>query len=83
VPPLFFCFICQLFQSFRRKTSHTQLVDQKFNSFSAKCFSEDVCQLILCIDKVKLYYSILNLLFDEVESDVNKFGSIMLNVVAA
>ncbi|GJV94130.1 hypothetical protein Tco_1541943 [Tanacetum coccineum] len=36
-------------------------------------FSEDVRKLILRIDKVKLYYSVLNLLFDEVESDVNLF----------
>ncbi|GKA04157.1 hypothetical protein Tco_0676938 [Tanacetum coccineum] len=60
-------------QGSRRKTSHSQLVDKKFNSFSAKCFSEDVRQLILRIDKVKLYYSVLNLLFYEVESDVNMF----------
>ncbi|GJX24397.1 hypothetical protein Tco_0228842 [Tanacetum coccineum] len=32
-------------------TSHSQLVDKKFNSFSAKGFSEDVRQLILRIDK--------------------------------
>ncbi|GJW16469.1 putative ribonuclease H-like domain-containing protein, partial [Tanacetum coccineum] len=37
--------------SLRRKTSHSQLVDKKFNSFSAKGFSEDVCRLILRIDK--------------------------------
>ncbi|GJU17635.1 hypothetical protein Tco_1145601 [Tanacetum coccineum] len=42
--------------SLRRTTSHSQLVDKKFNSFSAKGFSEDVRQLILRIDKVKLYY---------------------------
>ncbi|GJZ04553.1 hypothetical protein Tco_0537828, partial [Tanacetum coccineum] len=56
-----------------RKTPHSKLIDKKFNSFSAKCFSEDVHQLILRIDKVKLYYSVLNLLFYEVESDVNAF----------
>ncbi|GKA52771.1 hypothetical protein Tco_0746086 [Tanacetum coccineum] len=61
------------FQSLRRETSHSQLVDKKVNSFSAKGFSKDVRQLILRIDKVKLYYSVLNLLFYEVESDVNMF----------
>ncbi|GKG27404.1 hypothetical protein Tco_0403107, partial [Tanacetum coccineum] len=70
VPPVFFCFICQLFHGLWRKTSHSQLVDKKFNSFSAKGFSEDVCQLILGIEKVKLYYSVLNLLFYEVESEI-------------
>ncbi|GJS78800.1 hypothetical protein Tco_0728681 [Tanacetum coccineum] len=59
--------------SLRCKTPHSQLVDKKFNAFSAKGFSEDVRQLILRIDKVKFYYSILNLLFDEVESDVTMF----------
>ncbi|GJX94197.1 putative ribonuclease H-like domain-containing protein [Tanacetum coccineum] len=42
VPPLFINFICQLFQSLWHKTPHSQLVDQKFNSFLAKGFSEDV-----------------------------------------
>ncbi|GJY15142.1 hypothetical protein Tco_0385564 [Tanacetum coccineum] len=42
VPLLFINFICQMFQSLRRKTSHSQLVNQKFNSISAKSFSEDV-----------------------------------------
>ncbi|GJR46844.1 hypothetical protein Tco_1314947 [Tanacetum coccineum] len=60
-------------QGLLRKTLHSQLVDKQLNSFSAKGFSEDVCQLILRIDKVKLYYSVLNLLFYEVESDVNMF----------
>ncbi|GKD00415.1 hypothetical protein Tco_1170689, partial [Tanacetum coccineum] len=59
--------------SLRRKTSHSQLADKKLYSFSVKSFSEDVHQLILRVDKVKLYYSILNLLFYEVESDVNMF----------
>ncbi|GJV16923.1 hypothetical protein Tco_1362246 [Tanacetum coccineum] len=63
-------FICQLFQSLRRKTPHSQLVDQKFNSFSAKSFSEDVRQLILRIDKVKFNHPILNMLLDKVKSDV-------------
>ncbi|GJR70727.1 hypothetical protein Tco_0016792 [Tanacetum coccineum] len=39
--------------SVRRKTPHSQLVDKKFNPFSAKSFSEDVRQLILRIDKHK------------------------------
>ncbi|GJV30843.1 hypothetical protein Tco_1391243 [Tanacetum coccineum] len=63
-------FICQLFQSLQRKTPHSQLVDQKFNYFSAKSFSEDVRQLTLCIDKVKFDHPILNTLLDKVKSDV-------------
>ncbi|GJZ20288.1 putative ribonuclease H-like domain-containing protein [Tanacetum coccineum] len=39
--------------SLRRKTPHSQLVDKKFNSFSAKGFSEDARQLILRINKHK------------------------------
>ncbi|GJR85581.1 receptor-like protein EIX2 [Tanacetum coccineum] len=69
--------------SLRRKTSHSQLVDQKFNSISAKSFSEDVCQLILRIDKVKFDHPILNMLLDKVKFDVYMHGSGMLNVVAA
>ncbi|GKD59137.1 hypothetical protein Tco_1296646 [Tanacetum coccineum] len=69
--------------SLRRKTSHSQLVDQKFNSFSTNSFSEDVCQLILRIDKVKFDHLILNMLLDKVKSDVYMLGSGMLNVVAA
>ncbi|GJY42470.1 hypothetical protein Tco_0429740 [Tanacetum coccineum] len=57
-------------KSLRRKTPHSQLVDQKFNSFSAKSFSEDVRQLILRIDKVKFDHPILNMLLDKVKSDV-------------
>ncbi|GJZ70769.1 hypothetical protein Tco_0634620 [Tanacetum coccineum] len=91
VPPLFINFICQLFQSIRRKTPHSQLVDKKFNSFSAKSFSEDVRQLILVkippIDipygQVKFDHTILNMLLDEVKPDVYMLGSGMLNVVAA
>nr|GEV52181.1 hypothetical protein [Tanacetum cinerariifolium] len=49
----------------RCKTSHSQLVDKKFNSFSAKSFSEEIRQLILCVDEVKFNHPILNLLFDE------------------
>ncbi|GJU35075.1 reverse transcriptase domain-containing protein, partial [Tanacetum coccineum] len=60
VPPLFINFICQLFQSIRRKTPHSQLVDKKFNSFSAKSFSKDVRQLIFRFDKVKVRSTILN-----------------------
>ncbi|GKA84918.1 reverse transcriptase domain-containing protein [Tanacetum coccineum] len=67
VPPLFINFICQLFQSIRRKTPHSQLVDKKFNSFSAKSFSKDVRQLIFRIDKVKFGHTILNMLLDEVK----------------
>ncbi|GJS15813.1 hypothetical protein Tco_0410285 [Tanacetum coccineum] len=70
-------------KSLRRKTSYSQLVDHKFNSFSAKRFSEDVCQLILRIDKVKFDHPIFNMLLDKVESDVYMLGSGMLNVVAA
>nr|GEV50479.1 hypothetical protein [Tanacetum cinerariifolium] len=47
VPSLFINFIRQLFQSLWRKTSHVQLVDHKLNSFFAKSFGEDVCQLTL------------------------------------
>ncbi|GKB33478.1 hypothetical protein Tco_0872879, partial [Tanacetum coccineum] len=50
---------------------------------SAKSFSEDVCQLILRIDKVKFDHPILNMLLDKVKSDVYMLGSGMLNVVAA
>ncbi|GKG11126.1 hypothetical protein Tco_0342526, partial [Tanacetum coccineum] len=39
--------------SIRRKTPLSQLVDKKFNSFSAKSFGEDVRQLIFRIDKHK------------------------------
>nr|GEX30962.1 hypothetical protein [Tanacetum cinerariifolium] len=52
-----------------RKTSHSQLVDKKFNSFSAKSFSEEVRQLILCVDEVKFSHPILNFLFDEMDDD--------------
>ncbi|GKF96711.1 hypothetical protein Tco_0292532, partial [Tanacetum coccineum] len=83
VPPLFINFIYQLFQSIRRKTPHSQLVDEKFNSFSAKGFSEDIRQLILRIDKVKFDHTIFNMLLDEVKSDVYMLRSGMLNVVAA
>ncbi|GJZ15759.1 hypothetical protein Tco_0551436, partial [Tanacetum coccineum] len=79
VPPLFINFICQLFQSLRHKTLHSQLVDQKFNSFSAKSFSEDARQLILRIEKVIFDHPILNMLLDK----VNMLRSGMLNVVAA
>ncbi|GKD05578.1 hypothetical protein Tco_1180552, partial [Tanacetum coccineum] len=68
--------------SIRRKTPHSQLVDKKFNSFSAKSFSKDVRPLILRIDKVKFNYTIFNMLLDEVKSDVYMLGSGMLNVVA-
>ncbi|GJR72311.1 hypothetical protein Tco_0084676 [Tanacetum coccineum] len=77
---LFINFICQLFQSLRRKTSHSQLVDQKFYSISANSFSEDVCQLIFRIDKVKFDHPILNMLLDKVKSDVYMLGSRILNV---
>nr|GEX73173.1 hypothetical protein [Tanacetum cinerariifolium] len=69
VPPLFLFFINQLFERLRRKTSHSQLVDKKLNSFSAKSFSEEVRQLILCVDEVKFNYPIINLLFDEMISE--------------
>ncbi|GKC97093.1 hypothetical protein Tco_1162535, partial [Tanacetum coccineum] len=69
--------------SIRRKTPHSQLVDKKFNSFSAKSFSEDVRQLIFRIDKVKFDHTILNMLLDEVKPDVYMLGSGMLNIVAA
>ncbi|GKE42723.1 hypothetical protein Tco_1470007 [Tanacetum coccineum] len=69
--------------SLKHKTSHSQLVDQKFNSISTKSFSEDVCQLILRIDKVKFDYPILNMLLDKVKSGVYMLGYGMLNVVAA
>ncbi|GKF05047.1 hypothetical protein Tco_0035715, partial [Tanacetum coccineum] len=62
-------------ESLRRKTSHSQLVDQKVNSISAKRFSEDVCQLILRIDKVKFDHLILNMFLDKVKSDVYMLGS--------
>ncbi|GJX59512.1 hypothetical protein Tco_0290902 [Tanacetum coccineum] len=57
-----------LFQSLRRKTPLFTVVDQKFNSFLAKSFSEDVRQLILHIDKVKFDHPILNMLLDKVKS---------------
>nr|GEZ69677.1 hypothetical protein [Tanacetum cinerariifolium] len=57
--------------SLRRKTLHAQLVDQKLNSFFAKSFSEDVCQLILNIEKIKFDHPILNMLLDKVISDVD------------
>ncbi|GKD23955.1 hypothetical protein Tco_1225658, partial [Tanacetum coccineum] len=83
VPPLFINFICQLFQSLRRKTPHYQLVDKKFNSFSCKGFREDVRQLILRIDKVKFNHPILNLLLDKVKSNVYMLRPGMLNIAAA
>nr|GEU84654.1 hypothetical protein [Tanacetum cinerariifolium] len=61
----------KLFQSLRCKTSHAQLIDQKYNSFSAKSFGEDVRQLILCIDKIKFDHTIFNMLLDKVISDVD------------
>ncbi|GJU17019.1 hypothetical protein Tco_1144985 [Tanacetum coccineum] len=67
-------------KSLRRKTLHSQLVDQKFDSISAKSFSEDVCQLIFRIDKVNFDHPILNMLLDKVKSDVYMLGSGMLNV---
>ncbi|GJZ19475.1 hypothetical protein Tco_0556065, partial [Tanacetum coccineum] len=65
------------------KTSHTQLVDQKLNSFSCKRFSEDVRQLILRIDKIKFDHPVLNLLLDKVKSDVYMLRPGMLEIVAA
>nr|GFA93936.1 hypothetical protein [Tanacetum cinerariifolium] len=35
----------------RRKTSHSQLVGKKINSVPAKSFSEEIRQLILCVDE--------------------------------
>nr|GFA70788.1 hypothetical protein [Tanacetum cinerariifolium] len=66
-----------------RKTSHSQLVDKKFNSFSAKSFSEEVRQLIPCIDEVKFNHPIFNLLFDEMISDVDVFRPRVLDIIAA
>ncbi|GKF40449.1 hypothetical protein Tco_0120510, partial [Tanacetum coccineum] len=83
VPPLFINSICQLFKSFWRKTSHSQLVDKKFNSFSCEGFCEDVCQLILHIDKVKFNHPILNMLLDKVKYDIYMLRPGMLNIVAA
>nr|GEW50142.1 DNA-directed DNA polymerase [Tanacetum cinerariifolium] len=57
--------------SLRRKTSHAQLLDQKLNSFSAKSFGEDVCQLILRVGKLKFDHPILNMILDKVISDVD------------
>nr|GEZ14258.1 hypothetical protein [Tanacetum cinerariifolium] len=59
------------------------LMDKKFNSFSAKSFSEDVRQLILRIDKVKFDHPILNMLLDKVISDVDMLRPGMLDIVAA
>nr|GFB77245.1 hypothetical protein [Tanacetum cinerariifolium] len=69
--------------SLRRKTPHSQLVYKKFSSFSAKSFSEDIRQLILCIDKVKFDHPILNMLLDKVISDVDMLRPGMLDIVAA
>ncbi|GKD18684.1 hypothetical protein Tco_1207842, partial [Tanacetum coccineum] len=44
----------------RRKTLHSQIADKKFNSFSAKGFSEDVRQLILRIDNHKAITPLLS-----------------------
>ncbi|GJV43261.1 hypothetical protein Tco_1427797 [Tanacetum coccineum] len=65
------------------KTSHSQLVDQKFNSFSAKGFSEDVRQLILRSDKIKFDHPFLNMLLDKVKSNIDMLQPGMLNIVAA
>ncbi|GJS60828.1 hypothetical protein Tco_0655612 [Tanacetum coccineum] len=43
---------------------------------------EDVCQLILCSDKIQLNHPVLYLLFDKVMSDVYMLGSGVLDVVA-
>ncbi|GKD55488.1 hypothetical protein Tco_1288875, partial [Tanacetum coccineum] len=69
-------------KSFWRKTPHSQLVDKIFNSFSCEGFCEDVCQLILRIDKVKFNHPILNMLLDKVKSDVYMLRPGMLNIVA-
>ncbi|GJV50932.1 hypothetical protein Tco_1446673 [Tanacetum coccineum] len=42
IKPILCNFTLCLWTGLRRKTSHSQLVDKKFNSFSAKGFSEDV-----------------------------------------
>nr|GFB61589.1 hypothetical protein [Tanacetum cinerariifolium] len=83
VPPPFIFFIHQLFERLRRKTSHSQLGGKKFNSVPTKGFSEEIRQLILCVDEVKLNHPILNLLFDEMISDVDVLRPRVLDIIAA
>nr|GFB53058.1 hypothetical protein [Tanacetum cinerariifolium] len=66
-----------------RKTSHSWLVGKKFNSVPAKSFSEEIRQLILSVDEVKLNHPIFNLLFDEMISDIDVLRSRVLDIIAA
>nr|GFB75771.1 hypothetical protein [Tanacetum cinerariifolium] len=67
----------------RRKTSHTQLGGKKLYSVPSKSFSEEIRQLILSVDEVKLNYPILNLLFDEMISDIDVLRPRVLDIIAA
>nr|GEV53233.1 Gag-Pol polyprotein [Tanacetum cinerariifolium] len=40
IPPLLFYFFCQSFESFKKHTSHSKLVDKKVKSFSSQCLGE-------------------------------------------
>nr|GEX13948.1 hypothetical protein [Tanacetum cinerariifolium] len=65
------------------KTSHSQLVVKKLNSISAKSFCEEIRQLILFVDEVKFNHPILNLLLDEMVSDVDMLRPRVLDIMAA
>nr|GEY11950.1 hypothetical protein [Tanacetum cinerariifolium] len=61
------------FQLFRCDALHTLAIDQEFKAFSFECFSEDIRQLIIGVNKVELNNLVFNLLFDEVVANNNVF----------
>nr|GEW09321.1 RNA-directed DNA polymerase, eukaryota [Tanacetum cinerariifolium] len=52
IPPLLFYFFCQSFESFRKHTSHSKLVDKKVKSFSSQCLECSSCRTLYTRDCV-------------------------------
>ena len=81
-PSIIILFLERL-KSFWSKALHPKSWKNELESFSRESLSKDIIQLKLCPHKVEFHYPFLHLFSDEVMTDVNMFGSGVLDIVAA
>ncbi|GJX53137.1 hypothetical protein Tco_0281506, partial [Tanacetum coccineum] len=81
--PLLIVVILKTFECLWLHTLHVKPWENELESFSGQRLSENVRQLILSPHEIQFNHSILNLLSNEMMSNVDVFSPRMLDIVAA
>ena len=66
-----------------RTINHAKIMFYEVQSLLIERFGEDICKLIICINKLKWDITILNMISQEVIPNVYMLGSRMLNRILA